>query len=49
MQTLIRSWLPMVRPLLRSIMVLDPAPLRNAVKLMRLRQEFGLIEVREVR
>ena len=45
MNALLKSWLPLVKPLLRSVLQLDTAPLRNAQKLMRLRQEFGLIEV----
>ena len=49
MTSFLSSWLPMVKPLLRSVVVRDPAPWRNALKMMRLRHEFGLVEVRESR
>ncbi len=49
MKNLLRCWLPMVRPLLRSILFGDAKPLRNALMLMRLREEFDLVEVQDSR
>jgi len=49
MTTLLRCWLPMVKPLLRTILVFNPKPFRDALVLLRLRQEFGLVEVHDIR
>jgi hypothetical protein len=45
MKEMLKTWFPMLRPALLSIVLLDGKHLRCALMLMRLREEFGLVEV----
>ena len=45
MRELVKTWFPMIRPELLTIAQLDGRHFRNALMLMRLREEFGLVEV----
>ena len=45
MKKLLRTWIPAAKPLVQSLLVLDLKGLRNTFLLVRLKQEFGLVEI----
>jgi hypothetical protein len=45
MRELLKTWFPIIKPALLTVALLDVRHLRSALMLMRLRQEFGLVEV----
>jgi hypothetical protein len=45
MKELLKTWFPMIKPALLTVALLDVRHVRCALMLMRLRQEFGLVEV----